>query len=257
MHVRREARDATALVTIDRPEALNALSLEVIAEIAGHVDAISGDRSVRAVVITGAGERAFSAGADLARMHEASPPEAKAMAERGHALFAAIEALPVPVIAAINGYCLGGGCELALACDIRVASESAQIGLPEVGVGIFPGWGGTQRMPRLVGPGLAMELIATGRRIPAEEALRIGLVNRVLPPGDLLAHALDLGAQIARNAPAGVRAAKELVRLSAETGLTAGLAHERDRFALLFGTADQREGMGAFLEKRSPNFTGS
>ncbi|MBI2684210.1 MAG: enoyl-CoA hydratase/isomerase family protein [Actinobacteria bacterium] len=254
--VELEHHGAVALLTLNRPEALNALSGEIVELLAGHVTRIGDEPAVRAVVITGAGDRAFSAGADLALMRTATPSTASEIAGRGHALFNRIAALRVPVIAAINGYCLGGGCELALACDIRLASENAQIGLPEVTLGIFPGWGGTQRLPRIVGPGHAMEMITTGRRLTAAEAERIGLVNRVMSQADLLPAAMSLAADIAARAPLGVAAAKELVRASLSTDLSTGLAHERDRFALMFATRDQREGMDAFFEKRPAEFTG-
>jgi enoyl-CoA hydratase len=212
---------------------------------------------VRAIIVTGAGDRAFIAGADIAEMKDKSPSEALAFARLGQAVCSAIEAAPQPVIAAINGYALGGGCEIALACDIRLASETAVLGQPEVALGVPPGWGGTQRLPRVIGPGLARELIYTGRRVGAEEALRIGLVNAVYPPAELLERARALAAEIARNAPVAVRLSKEAIRRGLDVDLAAGLALEAQAFALAFSTADQREGMSAFLEKRSPEFRGA
>lgn len=256
MPVDLELRDEVALITLNRPEALNAISADMFDDLERHVAAIANDEAVRAVVITGAGERAFCAGADIGNMKTARPAEARAFAGRGHRLYSALESLPQPTIAAINGYCLGGGCELALACDMRLASENAHIGLPEVTLGIFPGWGGTQRLPRIVGLGHAMEMILTGRRVPADEAARTGLVNRVVPLAELLDAAVTIGNDIATRAPLAIAEAKSLVNISSSVPLEAGLAHELDRFALMFDTADQREGMAAFFEKRSPTFTG-
>ena len=256
MTISRSDRGAVAVLTFDRPEALNALSVELVASLAEHLSAVAASPDIRAVVITGAGEKAFSAGADLGMMRGAAPAEALATAERGHALFDAIVALPMPVIAAINGYCFGGGTELALACDIRIASENAQIGLPEVTLGIFPGWGGTQRLPRLVGYGRAIEIIATGRRVGAAEAERIGLVNHVYPQAELVEQAVAMGEEIASRAPIAVAAAKALIHAAHGSEMDAGLANERAEFARMFTTQDCREGMDAFFEKRPATFTG-
>ena len=249
--------DRVALVTVDRPERLNALNTQSLQELLGTFERLASDSSVRAIIVTGAGDRAFIAGADIAEMKDKSPSEALAFARLGQAVCSAIEAAPQPVIAAINGYALGGGCEIALACDIRLASETAVLGQPEVALGVPPGWGGTQRLPRVIGPGLARELIYTGRRVGAEEALRIGLVNAVYPPAELLERARALAAEIARNAPVAVRLSKEAIRRGLDVDLAAGLALEAQAFALAFSTADQREGMSAFLEKRSPEFRGA
>jgi enoyl-CoA hydratase len=189
-------------------------------------------------------------------VREASPLEARAFAARGHATLDRVEGLRKPVVAAINGFALGGGCELALACDIRVASERAQIGLPEVTLGIFPGWGGTQRMPRLIGPGKAKDLILTGRRVGAEEALALGLVDRVVPHDELLPAAVGLAAEIASRPGWAVAVAKEMVNRAGDGDQAGNLARELDLFALAFSTEDQREGMAAFFEKRPPNFRG-
>ncbi len=254
IRVTREGHIAT--VTVDRPERLNALDTETLRALLRTFDELAQDPSVRAIVLTGAGDRAFIAGADIAEMKDKGPAEALTFARLGQAVCSAIESAPQPVIAAINGYALGGGCEVALACDIRLASEQAVLGQPEVTLGVPPGWGGTQRLPRLVGPGLARELIFTGRRVGAEEALRIGLVNAVCPPSELLERARALAADIARNGPVAVRLAKEAIRRGLDVDLEAGLALEAQAFALAFSTADQREGMSAFLEKRAPVFRG-
>ncbi|MCM8750091.1 enoyl-CoA hydratase-related protein [Thermomicrobiaceae bacterium CFH 74404] len=257
MPIQVAQEDRVALVTVDRPERLNALNTQSLQELLATFERLASDSSVRAIIVTGAGDRAFIAGADIAEMKDKSPSEALAFARLGQAVCSAIEAAPQPVIAAINGYALGGGCEIALACDIRLASETAVLGQPEVALGVPPGWGGTQRLPRVIGPGLARELIYTGRRVRAEEALRIGLVNAVYPPAELLERARALAAEIARNAPLAVRLSKEAIRRGLDVDLAAGLALEAQAFALAFSTADQREGMSAFLEKRSPEFRGA
>lgn len=256
MTVDLDRNGAVALITVNRPEALNAFNSAQLEALAARVDEVSADTTVRAIIITGAGERAFIAGADIKEMLNKTPLEARTFAMLGQAVCAAIERAPQPTIAAVNGFALGGGCEIALACDIRLAAKGAAFGQPEVGLGIFPGWGGTQRLPRLVGAGIAKELIFTGRRVGAEEALRIGLVNAIHPAEDLLPRARELAAQIAAQAPLGVRHAKEAINHAfGET--TSGFEQEAQLFALLFGTADQREGMGAFAERRKAQFTGS
>jgi enoyl-CoA hydratase len=253
----RIERDESGVVvlTVDRQEKLNALSPRVVEEIGQSLLEVEAE-APRAIVITGAGERSFAAGADVEEMRDMSPLEAKRFAETANAALALLDKSPVPTIAAINGYALGGGCELALACDIRVAAEDAELGLPEVGLGILPGMGGTQRLPRLVGPGFAKELIFTGRRVSAEEALSIGLVNRVVPRGEALGTAREMAATIAANAPLAVRNAKAAMGRALEVDLISGLEYEADQFALLFSTEDAREGMGAFIEKREPGFEG-
>ena len=256
MTVVLERRGPVAVLTLERPEALNALSPEMLDAIEGHLDAIEGDAELRAVIITGAGEKAFTAGADINQMRQATALEARAWARRGHAVANRIEAFPRPVIAAVNGYALGGGCELALACDIRLASERARFGLPEVTLGILPGWGGTQRMARATSPGFAKELIFTGRLVDAQEALASGLANHVYPPEELMDRAMELAEKIATMPPGQVASAKEMVNLALEGDLQGHLARELDAFALAFGTEDQREGMAAFVEKRPPRFTG-
>jgi enoyl-CoA hydratase len=249
-------RERFAVLTLNRPEALNALSVEILDELDGLLDAIESQPEVRAVVVTGAGDRAFTAGADIGHLREATPLQAREYAKRGHAVLGRIEAFPKPVIAAVNGYALGGGCELALACDIRLASETARFGLPEVNLGIFPGWGGTQRLARATSPGFAKEMIFTGRQVDAQEARAAGLVNHVHPPGELMDRAMELAETIAAKPPWAIAVAKEVVNLALEGDLQGHLARELDAFALAFTTEDQREGMAAFFEKRVPTFVG-
>jgi enoyl-CoA hydratase len=251
-----ERRGRVAVLTLDRPDALNALSTEMLDAIEEHLDAIEREPELRAVIVTGAGDRAFTAGADINHMRQATPLEAREYAKRGHAVTNRIEAFPRPVIAAVNGYALGGGCELALACDIRLASEKARFGLPEVTLGILPGWGGTQRMARATSPGFAKELIFTGRYVDAQEALSAGLANHVYPHEELMQRAMELAEKIATMPPGQIASAKEIVNLALEGDLQGHLARELDAFALAFTTEDQREGMAAFFEKRPPEFRG-
>jgi enoyl-CoA hydratase len=251
-----ERRGPVAVLTLNRPEALNALSLEMLDELDELLDAIEADSELRTVVITGAGDRAFTAGADIRHMQNATALEARAYAQRGHAITGRLESFPKPVIAAVNGYALGGGCELALACDLRLAAERARFGLPEVNLGIMPGWGGTQRLARTTSPGFAKELIFTGRQVTSAEALATGLVNAVHPDEELLDRTVELAEEIAAKPPWAIAAAKEVVNLALEGNLKGHLARELDAFALAFTTEDQREGMAAFFEKRKPTFVG-
>ncbi len=244
-----------AVLTIDRQDKLNSLNPQVVEEIGQALLELQEDPP-RVIILTGAGERAFVAGADIAVMNEMSPIEAKRFAELGHAATALLDRSPVPTIAAINGFALGGGCEIALACDIRIAAENALLGFPEVTLGILPGLGGTQRLPRLVGPGIAKEMIFSGRRLKAEEARMINLVNRVVPEGEALNAARELAGEIASNGPVAVRHAKAAANKSQDVDLVSGLEYEADQFALLFATEDAREGMGAFVEKRKADFKG-
>jgi enoyl-CoA hydratase len=220
----------------------------------GTFRSLSTNASVRVVILTGAGERAFVAGANIKRMATFSHDEGLQFGRLGHSVALEIERLPQPVIAAVRGFALGGGTELALACDIRICANDAVFAQPEVGLGIPPGWGGTQRLPRIVGKGMASELIFTGRRIKADEALRIGLVNSVHEPQMLMDFATELARSIAANSPAAVRASKRLIARSADGHPASGLAEEAHAFADAFETADQREGMNAFVEKRKPAF---
>jgi enoyl-CoA hydratase len=247
--------DGIVLLTIDRQEKLNALNPQVTEEIGQALLDVEQDEP-RVIIVTGAGERAFVAGADISEMSSMEPLEAKRFTEIGHAAMALLDKSPIPTIAAVNGFALGGGCELALACDIRIAAENALFGFPEVGLGILPGMGGTQRLPRLVGPALAKELIFSARRIDAAEAKEIGLVNRVVPEGEALNAARELAAEIAANGPVAVRHAKTAANRSLDVDLISGLEYEADQFSLLFATEDAREGMGAFMEKRKPQFEG-
>jgi enoyl-CoA hydratase len=251
-----EREGNVAVIRLNRPEVLNAMSLEMLDELEDTFDTIEREPELRAVVVTGAGDRAFSAGADIGHMREATALEARAYAQRGHHITSRVESFPRPVIAAVNGYALGGGCEFALACDIRLAGESANFGLPEVKLGILPGWGGTQRLARATSPGFAKELIFTGRMCPAHEAREAGLVNHVHAADRLMPEAIALATQIASRPPWSVAAAKEVVNLALEGDLRGHLARELDSFALAFTTQDQREGMAAFFEKREPRFQG-
>lgn len=244
-----------ATVVMNRPEALNAFDASHLRDLVAVFQDLRTNREIRAVVLTGAGDRAFAAGADIRAMRDMDRDAGRVFGQLGHAAAMAIESLPQPVIAAVNGFALGGGCELALASDIRLASETAVFAQPEVSLGIPPGWGGSQRLPRIVGAGTAAELIFTGRRVKAEEALRIGLVNAVYPTANLLAEAKALATLIAANSPRAVSAAKQALAAAwGETGK--GLAIELDQFARAFATHDQHEGMSAFLDKRAPAFTG-
>jgi len=247
--------DSVAVLTIDRQERLNALDPQVVEEIGQALLELEAE-APRAIVVTGAGERAFVAGADITAMSVMDPLEAKRFSEIGHAAMALLDRSPVPTIAAVNGFALGGGCEVALACDVRIAAENATFGFPEVGLGILPGMGGTQRLPRLIGPALAKEMIFTGRRISAEEAREIGLVNRVVAEGEALNAAMELAAEISANGPLAVRHAKSAANRALDVDLVSGLEYEADQFALLFATKDAREGMNAFSEKRKPEFEG-
>jgi len=255
-NLRVDREGGVAVLTIDRPKSLNALDSATLDELESAFTALDRDPSVGAIVVTGAGEKAFVAGADIRDMLAMGPVEARAHAERGQRVVGLLARTPKPVIAAINGYALGGGLELALACDIRLASENAVLGLPETSLAVIPGFGGTQRLARAVGPARAKELILTARKVPAAEAERIGLVNRVVSQGTLLEEAKRLAREILAQGPVAVRLAKEVVDRGIEVDLGTGLALEREAFALCFATSDQKEGMRAFVEKRKPAFTG-
>lgn len=250
-----EREDRVALITINRPEKRNALNIKTREEGAALLDQLREDDSVSVVVITGAGDKAFIAGADIAEFAGRTAITQREVMMR-RSLFTAIDTFPKPIVAMINGYCLGGGCELALACDIRVASENAMFGQPEINLGIIPGGGGTQRLTRLVGEGKAMELILTGEIIDAQTAFRIGLVNHVVPLDQLRTKTLDIAKRIAEKGPISLRLAKEAVKLASRTNLDEGLRREVDLFALCFSTEDKDEGVQAFLEKRKPEFKG-
>ena len=247
--VTTEIQDAVAVLTIDRPKALNALNPEVLADLKAAFEAID-QNTVRCVVLTGAGDKSFVAGADIGSMSTMTKAEGEAFGKLGNDVFLMIEHFPLPVIAAVNGFALGGGNELAMSCDIRLCSDNAVFGQPEVGLGITPGFGGTQRLARLVGPGMAKQLIYTAKNIKADEALRIGLVNAVYPLDELMAAAEKLAETIAKNAPIAVRACKKAINDGLEVKMDDAVVIEEKLFGSCFKTADQIEGMTAFLEKR-------
>jgi enoyl-CoA hydratase len=252
--IRVEDKAGIVRLTITRPKALNALNSAVLTELASVLSDLEQRDDLRAVLITGDGEKAFVAGADIAEMREKTPEQARAFAGQALRTIKRLETLPVPVVALVNGFCLGGGCELALACDWAVASDNAIFGQPEVGLGVIPGFGGTQRLPRRVGPAMAIDLCTTGRKIDANEALRIGLVNRVMPQAELEAYAEELTKQLSGNGPEAVRGAKQAVHDGMDQDLDSALALETSLFALCFAGEEQTEGMSAFVEKRKPNF---
>jgi enoyl-CoA hydratase len=251
-----EKRAQVAYVTLNRPSVMNALNHAAVEELTAAFEEIRADHGIRGVILMGAGEKAFIAGADIGELAKSTALDAVARTKAGQDLFNLIENLGKPVIAAVNGLALGGGCEAAMAATIRIASNNARFGQPEVKLGLIPGFGGTQRLPRLVGRGLALQLILTGDMISAEEALRIGLVNEIVEPSALVARAEEILSKILANAPQAVTSALEAVNLGQETTLANGLALESKLFALCTTTKDMREGTSAFLEKRAPNFTG-
>jgi enoyl-CoA hydratase len=251
-----EKKENIGLLTINRPEKLNAISNELISELKKLLDEIENDGELRALILTGAGDKAFVAGADIKELVDRDARLGRRVSKERQEVFSRIENLPVPVIAAVNGYALGGGLELALACSIRICSEKAQFGAPEVKLGIIPGDGGTQRLPRLVGLGRAMEMILTGDFIDAQEAYRIGLVNKVLPQKELMKKAMELAKKIASRPPLAVRFAKEAVNRSQEGDAASGFALESYLHALSCTTEDKKEGVSAFLEKRKGKFKG-
>ncbi len=256
-NIEKNVENGIATVTINRPKALNALNYDTLMEMRDCFNAIGDSKDIHVVIITGSGEKAFVAGADISFMGELDPLEARGFGKLGQNVLNTIENLPQPVIAAINGFALGGGCEIALACDMRLASDRAKFGQPEVNLGVIPGFGGTQRLPRLVGKGHANELVFSGKIIDAEEACRIGLVNRVVPHDQLLEECISLAQMISAKSPVAVRLCKESVNNGVEMDLDRGCAYELDLFSLCFASSDQKEGMKAFLEKRSPKFTGN
>jgi enoyl-CoA hydratase len=255
-NIRFEKDGVTAIVTIDRPKVLNALNHETIGELHDCFDNIAADSSILCVIITGGGEKSFVAGADIGELAALDALGGKALCDRGQALMAKIEKLPQPVIAAINGFALGGGCELAMACDIRIAGENARIGQPEVSLGIIPGYGGTQRLARLVGRGKAKQMILTGDHVNAAEAHRIGLVDEVFPAAELMSKVKELAQKIASKGPLAIRAAKEAINIGLDVDLESGSKLEGSLFAAICATADKAEGTKAFLEKRKAEFKG-
>jgi len=249
-----EKEDGIGILYINRPEAMNALNTGVLEEIIEAAGEISRDDEIQVLIITGAGDKSFVAGADIKEMHGLTAVEGREFGYIGQAAFRAIEKLEKPVIAAVNGFALGGGCELAMAADIRLASDKAKFGQPEVGLGITPGFGGTQRLPRLVGEGRAMELILTANTINAEEAYRIGLVNHIYPAADLLDEARKMARKIMSNAPLAVKYSKSAINKGLQTDIDTGMAIEADLFGICFSTEDQKAGMGAFLNKEKASF---
>ena len=251
-----EKKGAIAYVTVNRPKVLNALNARTIAELSAAFEDARADEAVRGVILTGAGGRAFVAGADIGELATVTAVEGAEMTSRGQAVTGLIENLGKPVIAAVRGFALGGGCELAMACSIRLATEDARFGQPEVKLGVIPGYGGTQRLPRLVGRGRALQLILSGGMISGQEAYRIGLVNEVVPADGLIARAEAILQQILGNAPLAVKYAMEAVNKGLETSQAEGLVMESSFFALCASTEDKKEGTSAFLEKRAPKFAG-
>ncbi len=251
-----EVKDSIGMITLHRPKALNALNTELLQELSDLLDRIKEDTSVGIVILTGSGEKSFVAGADIAEMQTLTAIEGRKFGKIGQDVFNKLENLPQPVIAAINGFALGGGCELAMACDIRIASEKAKFGQPEVSLGITPGFGGTQRLPRLIGKGRAKELIYTGDIIDAGEAYRIGLVNKVAAPDELMNTAQAMAEKILSRAPIAVQLSKTAVNEGLNMDLASGIAYEAEVFGLCFATEDQKEGMTAFVEKRKAHFAG-
>ncbi len=254
--IKLEKQGHIGILTVSRPEALNALNSEALTELAARAAEVRADEDIRVLIVTGEG-KAFVAGADIAEMKDLDAEAGRAFGLKGQAALSAIEALPIPVIAAVNGFALGGGCELSLCADIRIASEKAKFGQPEVGLGITPGFGGTQRLPRVIGLSKAMELILTGRMIRADEALALGLVDRVTAPEELMAEAVKLAETIAANAPVAVRNSKAAVRRFTGAALQSDLETEAELFGACFATEDQKAAMGAFVSKaEKPGFTG-
>ena len=248
--------DGVAIVTIDRPDAMNALDLEHAEALARELGVLAADDDARVVVLTGAGDRAFVAGADIKYMRDLDVLGARRWGELGQRCANMLEAMPKPTIAAINGFALGGGCELALACDLRYAASRAKLGQPEVNIGVIPGWGGTQRLARIAGVGVAKELVLTGRTLEAEEALRLRLVSAVHEPAELMERVSDVARGLAAKSPLALAYAKEALNLSATGESHAHLEAEERLFAMLFASEDQKEGMSAFVEKREPAFRG-
>lgn len=255
-NLKMELEPPVAVLTIDRPKVLNALNDATIAELSQAFDELAAQEDIRCIILTGGGDKAFVAGADIGELARCDVQGGIAKSKRGMDLLFKMENLPKPIIAAINGFALGGGCEIAMACDFRVAADTAQLGQPEVTLGIIPGYGGTQRLPRLVGAGMAKKLLYTGDRVKADEALRIGLVEEVVPAAELMEHCKKLAARIAERGPLAVATVKKTVNFGLNVDLPAGSEYEITHFGVLCASDDQKEGCNAFLEKRKPNFTG-
>lgn len=243
-----------AILTINRPKAFNALNSQVLEDLGKAAGDVAADDAIKVVIITGSGDKSFVAGADIKQMVEMTPMEARTFMTYGHEVMNKLQYMEKPVIAAINGFCLGGGLELAMSCDIRYASEKAKLGLPEVGLGIHPGFGGTQRLPRLIGQGKASEMVFTGNQIKADEALQIGLVQKVCPPDNLMEETMALAKKMASMGPIAVKMAKASVNQGLAGDFRSGLKYEIESVAQTFATDDLKEGMNAFIEKRKPEF---
>jgi enoyl-CoA hydratase len=252
-----EKKQGTAVITFNRPNALNALNAALIGELSQALERVSKDDTIRVLVLTGAGDKAFVSGADINELAALSALEAKVFSKKGHTVFSKLQQLSIPVIAAVNGYALGGGCEIALACDFIYAAETARFGLPEITLGLIPGFGGTQRLPRRIGENLAKELIFTGRMISAEEALRLGIVNSVHPSESLMQAVLKTADSIARKGRFSLQTAKQCINRGLDVDVASGCEIEADAFALCLTSIDAKEGTQAFLEKRKAEFKGS
>jgi enoyl-CoA hydratase len=256
-HIIYESKRGIAVITFNRPDALNALNSALIQEFSHALDIVAEDQETRALILTGAGEKAFVSGADINELAKLTPLEAKRFSQAGHSVFAKLQNLSIPVIAAVNGYALGGGSEIALACDFIYASENARFGLPEITLGLIPGFGGTQRLPRLIGQNLAKELIFTGKIISAEEARAMGIVNNVYAQESLMEEALKTANSIAAKGKFSLQAAKQVINRGLDVDIASGCSIEADAFALCMGSVDAKEGTCAFLEKRKAKFTGA
>ncbi len=254
MQIETKVDNNIAILTVNRPESLNAMNKNVIIKFIDEIEKLISNGDIKVIIVTGAGDKAFIAGADIKLMQKMNNKEAYDFAKYGHRLTNIIETSSKPIIAAVNGFALGGGCEIALACHIRIASENAVFGQPEVKIGLLPGWGGTQRLPRVVGKGLANELILTGRNIKSEEALNIGLVNKVAPKEGLISSCLDIAKLILKNSPNAISESIKLINLSSGTKLNKGLSFEAKKFSELFETKETKEGLTAFVEKRPPKY---
>ena len=252
-----QVEEGVATITFNRPKALNALNTALLEEFSQALDVVAADESIRVLILTGAGDKAFVAGADISELATCNPLTAKNFSQNGHAIFARLQALPIAVIAAVNGFALGGGTEIAIACDFIYASENAKFGQPEINLGVIPGFGGTQRLPRLIGANRAKELIFTGKMISAAEAEKIGLANKVVPADELMTEVMQTAREIASKGKVSLRAAKQAINHGLNTDLATGIHIEVEGFGMCYGSADAKEGTAAFLEKRKANFKGS
>jgi enoyl-CoA hydratase len=252
-----DVNEGIATITFNRPKALNALNQALLGELSQALDEIAADENIRVLILTGAGEKSFVAGADITELATFNSLQAKHFAARGHAIINKLQQLPIVVIAAANGFALGGGTEISIACDFIYAADSAKFGQPEINLGLIPGFGGTQRLPRLIGTNLAKELIFTGKMISADQALQIGLVNRVVPADKLMEEVMKIAGQIAAKGRVSLREAKQAINAGMNVDLASGCGIEIDAFAICMASSDSREGTGAFLEKRKAQFTGS